>query len=134
MPNIAVIVANDYTVEDFLNGVVLVWAQHHQALVSLVQHDVFADHLAEGTAVKEHGREKAEVVEWIVGFVGPVERELVALIGIVCKVAGVYTVGYNENLDVIKQSVERSLVVTLDLVVGLLKFNAAFLQFNLNER
>ena len=131
MPDIAVVVADDYTVEDFLNGVVLVRAQHHQALVSLVQHNVFADHLAKSAAVKEHGREKAEVVEWVVGFVSPVERELVALIGIVCKVARVYTVGDNEDLDVIKQSVERSLVVTLDLVVGLLQFNAAFLQFNL---
>lgn len=66
--------------------------------------------------------------------VRPIESEFVALIGIVGKVAGVNTVGDYENLYVVKQAVERGLVITLYLIIGFLQFHATAFQLNLNKR
>ena len=46
MPNIPVLVGVLYLVEYALHGIILVRAQHHQAFVTLMQHDIFAEHLA----------------------------------------------------------------------------------------
>ena len=46
MPYISVLVGVLYLVEYALHGIILVRAQHHQAFVTLMQHDIFAEHLA----------------------------------------------------------------------------------------
>ena len=59
----------------------LMGAQHHQTFVALMQHDVFANHLAKGTFIEEHCRKQTEVVEGVVVRVRPIESKLVALVG-----------------------------------------------------
>ena len=134
MPDVTVLVRVLHPVKDFLHSIVLIGAQHHQTLVALMQYDVFTDHLADGAAVKEHRSKEVQVIERIILLVRPVERELVALVRVVGEVTGVNAIRNHEDLDIVKQAMERSLVITLYLVVGLFQLNAAFLQFNLDKR
>lgn len=84
-----------------------------------MQYYILAYHLAKIALVKKEVGKLTQVVERYVFCIRPVERELIAAIGVVCKVTGIYTVADNEELDVIKKPVKRSLVVSLNLVVCL---------------
>ena len=64
----------------------------------------------------------------------PIEGEFVAAVGIIGKIARVYAIGDHKKLDVIKQAVERGLLIALNLVICLLQFYASLFEFNLNER
>ena len=88
-----------------------------------MKHDVFANHLTKGTFIKEHCCKQTEVVEGVVILVRPIESKLVALVGVVGEIAGVYTVGDNENLYIVEQAMKRCLMVALHLVVGLAQFH-----------
>ena len=123
MPDIAVVIGVFHTVENLLHGIELVRAKHHQAFVSLMQYNVLANNLAQRTLVEEHCGKLLQVVEWNVCGVRPVESELISAIRVVGKIASVHTIGYDEQLDVIKQSMERSLVIALYLVVCLFQFH-----------
>ena len=64
----------------------------------------------------------------------PIEGEFVTAVGIIGKIARVYAIGDYKKLDVIKQTVERGLLIALNLVICLLQFYASLFEFNLNER
>ena len=99
-----------------------------------MQHNVLANNLSQCALVEEYGGKLLQVVKRHIGCVGPVERELIATIRVVGEIASVHAVGYDEQLDVIKQSVEGSLVIALYLIVRLLQLHAPTLQFYLNQR
>ena len=99
-----------------------------------MQHYVLADNLTQRTLVEEHCGKLLQVVERHVGGIRPVESELISTIRVVGEIASVYTIGYDKQLDVIKQSMERSLVIALYLVVCLFQFHTSALQFYLNQR
>ena len=106
MPDVAVIGVSLNTLKDSFHRIVLIWAQHHETLVALMQYDILGNHLAQRAAVEKHGRKQAEVVERIIGNVSPIKSELVTLIGVVGKVTSVHTVADDKDLNVIEQSVE----------------------------
>ena len=134
MPDIAVIIRVFHTVENLLHGIELVRAKHHQTFVPLMQYNVLANNLAQRTLVEEHSGKLLQVVERNVGGISPVECELIATIRVVGEIASVHTIGYDKQLDVIKQSMKRSLVIALYLVVCLFQFHTSALQFYLNQR
>ena len=134
MPDIAVIIRVFHTVENLLHGIELVRAKHHQAFVSLMQYNELANNLAQRTLVEERCGKLLQVVERNVCGIRPVECELEAAIRIVGEIASVHTIRYDKQLDVIKQSMERSLVIALYLVVCLFQFHTSALQFYLNQR
>ena len=133
MPDIAVIIRVFHTIENLLHGIELVRAKHHQTFVALMQYYVLAYNLAQRALVEEHCGKLLQVVERHIGGIRPVESELISAIRIICKIASVYTIGYDEQLDVIKQSMERSLVVALYLIICLFQLYASTLQFYLNQ-
>ena len=98
-----------------------------------MQYNILADHLPQVTLIEEEVGELAQVVKRNVFRIRPVERELIAAIGVVGKVTGIHTVTDDEELDIVEESVKRSLVVTLDLVISLFQFHAPFLQFYLYQ-
>lgn len=63
----------------------------------------------------------------------PVERKLIAAVRVVGEVTGIHTVADNEELDVVEESVKRSLVVSLNLVVCLSQFHTTLLQLYLYQ-
>ena len=117
MPYIAVVVGVLHLIQYLLHGIELVRTKHHQALVALMQHDVFSYDFAERTFLQKCGCKLIQFIERHIGCVRPVERELIASVWIVGEVACVDTVGNHEQLNVIKQPVIRSLMIALDLVV-----------------
>ena len=123
VPNEAVVGRVLHLIQNLLHGIELIGAQHHQTFVTLMKHDVFANHLTKGTFIKEHCCKQTEVVEGVVILVRPIESKLVALVGVVGEIAGVYTVGDNENLYIVEQAMKRCLMVALHLVVGLAQFH-----------
>ena len=82
-----------------------------------MQHNIFADDFAERTFLQECGCKLIQFIERHIGCVRPVERELIATVWIVGEIACVDTVRNNKQLDVIKQTVIRSFVIALNLVV-----------------
>ncbi len=76
----------------------------------------------------------AEVIYRLIVNECPVEGELVTTVRVVGEIAGVDTIGDDENLDVIKQTTEGGFLITLDLIVCLLQFYATFLELNLYKR
>ena len=98
-----------------------------------MQHDVLADNFSQGTLVKEKGCKLLQIIERHIGSIRPVEGKLIAAVRIVGKIAGIHSIGYDEKLDVVKQTMERSLVVTLNLVVCLFEFHPSAFQFDLNQ-
>ena len=127
MPYIAILVCVFDTIDNLLDRIILIWAKHHQRLLTLVEDDIFADNLAKRTLVKEEVGKHIEVVESIISLVSPIECELISAIWIVGKIAGVYTVRNYKYLNVVKQAVKRCLVVSLDLVICLLQLHASLL-------
>ena len=134
VPNIAITVSILNLVDNFLYGIVLIWPEHHERFVAFVHHYIFTDHLAERTLVEKVSGKNTQFIVWLISLARPIESKLEALIWIVGKVAGIDSVGNHEYLDIVKQPVERSLVITLNLVIGLFQLNAATLQFNLYQR
>ena len=134
MPDITVIVGVFYTVENLLHCIELIRTKHHQTFVPLMQDDILTDNLAQRTLVEEHCGKLLQVVERHIGCIRPVECELIATIRVVGEIASVHTIGDDKQLDVIKQSMERSLVIALYLVVCLFQFHTSALQFYLNQR
>ncbi len=77
MPYIAVAVGVLHLVDNLLYSIILIWAKHHERFVALVHHNIFANHFAKSTLVKEISSEKAQFVKGIVCSIGPVECELI---------------------------------------------------------
>ena len=113
---------------DGLRGVVLIRTQHHQDLVRLVEHDVFADHRAEMLPVQEGVGKGRQFADGGVVLLRPVKGLLEALrfpiglprIGVILRV---HPVADHEELDEVEQPVaapEAVFLVTLDLVEGFL--------------
>ena len=127
MPDIAVIIRVFHTVKNLLHGIELVRAKHHQAFVALMQDDILSDNLAQRALVEEHCGKLLQVVERNVCGVRPVECELEAVIRIVGEIASVHTIGYDKQLDVVKQTMERSFVIALYLVLCLFQFHTSAL-------
>ena len=99
-----------------------------------MQYYVLAYNLAQRALVEEHCGKFLQVVERHIGCIRPVECELISAIRIICKIASVHAIGYDKQLDVIKQSMERSLVIALYLIICLFQLYASTLQFYLNQR
>ena len=134
MPDVAVVIGVFHTVENLLHCIELIRAKHHQTLVTFMQDDILTDNLAQRTLVEEHCGKLLQVVERHIGGIRPVECELIATIRVVGKIASVHTIRYDKQLDVIKQAMKRSFVITLYLVVCLFQFHTSALQFYLNQR
>ncbi len=134
MPDITVIIRVFYTIQNFFYCIKLIRAKNHQALVTLMQNDVFANNFSQSTFVKKHGGKLLQVIKRHIGSIRPVERKLIAAIRIVGKIASIHAIGYDKQLDIVKQAMKRSFVITLYLVVCLLQFHAPTLQFYLNQR
>ena len=133
MPNIAIVVGVFHTVENLLHCIELIRAKYHQTFVTLMQNDVFANNLTQSTLVKKHCGKLLQVVERHIGGIRPVECELIATIRVVGKIASVHAIRYDKQLDVVKQSMERSLVIALYLIICLFQLYASTLQFYLNQ-
>lgn len=133
VPDIAVIVRVDHTVQNLLDRIELVGTKHHQAFIPLMQHNVLADDFSQGTLVKENSGKLFQVIERHIGSIRPIEGKLIAAVRIVGKIAGIHSIGYDEKLDVVEQPMERSLVVALNLVVCLFEFYSSAFQFDLNQ-
>ena len=127
MPDISVVIGLLYFLQNLLHCIILIRAEHHQHLVSLVKDNVLAYNLSESTFRKEIISEKLKVVHRLVIGSCPVERELVASVGIIRKISCVDSIGDDEKLDVVEKSVERRLLVPLNLIVCLFQFYAPFL-------
>ena len=134
MPYITVIVGVFNTIEYLLHRIELIRAKYHQTFVALMQNDVFANNLTQSTLVKKHCGKLLQVVERHIGGIRPVERKLIATIRVVGKITSVHAIRYDKQLDVIKQSMKRSFVIALYLVVCLYQFHTPTLQFYLNQR
>ena len=132
MPYISVLIRILHPIQNLLHSIVLVRAQNHQAFIALVHDDIFADHLAQCTLVEEMDRKLIQLVHRFIIRKGPFECKLVSAIGIICKVPGVDTVGYHEDLDVVEQSPKRCFLVALNLIISLLELYTTFLEFNLD--
>ncbi len=124
MPDIAVVIGVLHTVEYLFYGIELVGTEYHEAFVTLMQDNVFADNLAKVALVKEEGSELVQLIERNVGGICPVERELESAVRVVGEVSGVHTIGNDKQLDVVEQAMKGCLVITLYLVVSLFQFNA----------
>ena len=134
MPDITIVIGVFHTVENLLHCIELVRAKHHQTFVTLMQYYVLTYNLAQRALVEEHCGKLLQVVERHVCGIRPVECELEAAIRIVGEIASVHTIRYDKQLDVIKQAMKRSFVITLYLVVCLFQFHASTLQFYLDQR
>ena len=134
MPDIAVVIGVFHTVENFFHSIELIRAEHHQAFFPLMQYNVLANNLSQRTLFEENRCKLLQVIERHVGSISPVERELITTIRVIGEIAGVHTIGNDKQLDVIKQTMERSFVITLYLVIGLLKLHASAFQFYLDQR
>ena len=99
-----------------------------------MQYNVLANNLAQRTLVEEHCGKLLQVVERDIGGISPVERKLIATIRVVGEIASVHTIGYDKQLDIVKQSMERSLVIALYLIICQFQFHTSALQFYLNQR
>ena len=133
MPDITIIIGVLYTIQNLLYRIELVRTKYHQTLVTLMQHDILSYDFAKCTFFQKEYSKLIQFIEWMIGGICPVECELIPTIWIIGKIASVNTIGYNKQLNIIKQSVKRSLVITLYLVVCLFKFHATTFQFNLHK-
>ena len=66
VPNVSVAVGVLHLVDNLLNSIILIWAKHHERLITLVHHNIFANHLAKSTLVKKISSEKTQFVKGIV--------------------------------------------------------------------
>ena len=133
MPNIAVIVGVLHTIQNFLYRIELVRTKYHQAFVALMKHNILSYDFAKRTFFQEEYGKLIQFIERMIDSICPGECELIPTIWIIGKIASINTVGYDKQLDIIKQSMKRSLVITLYLVVCLFKFHATTFQFNLHK-
>ena len=136
VPNIAITVSILNLVDNFLYGIVLIW---YQSTMSDLSPSCITTYLliilpSVHLSKKVSGK-NTQFIVWLISLARPIESKLEALIWIVGKVAGIDSVGNHEYLDIVKQPVERSLVITLNLVIVL--FSGSMprqLQFNLYQR
>ena len=127
----------DHPFHDLHGGVKLIRPQHHQDLVRLVEHRVFTDHPAEMLAVQESRGEGGQLADRLVILAGPVKRLFEGLFPGVGVIFRVHPVADHEELDEVKQALRAPvtvLLVTLDLVKGLLHLQPAPLQLDLHQR
>ena len=100
MPDITVIIGVLYPIQYLFYSIELVWAQHHQALITLMQYDVFPDNLAERTFFQEKHSKLIQFIERQICSIRPVECKLISAIGIVGKIASIYAIGDNKQLNI----------------------------------
>ena len=98
-----------------------------------MQYNVFAYHLAKIALIKEEVCKLTKVIERHVSRIRPVERKLIAAVRVVGKVTCIHAVADDEELDVVEESVKRSLVVSLNLIVCLFQFHTTLLQLYLYQ-
>ena len=134
VPDIAVLVRVLHAVKDMLYGIVLIRAKDHEALVTLMQNNVFCENLTKRAFVKKLRSKTVEVTERDIGGIRPFERELISAVRIVSEITCVDRVGDYKNLNIVKQTRERCLVVALNLVVCLFQLNSGTFEFYLYER
>ena len=133
MPDVTVLVGVLNSVENLLHGIELIGTKHHQTFVALMQHNVLTDHLSQVALVEEEIGELAQIVERHVSRIRPVERKLIAAVRVVGKVTCIHAVADDEELDVVEESVKRSFVVSLNLIVCLFQFYTTLLQLYLYQ-
>ena len=92
MPYIAVIVRVLYTIQNLLYGIELIRTKHHQALVTLMQHDIFPYDFAKRTFFQEEYGKLIQFIERMIGSIRPIKCKLITAIGIIGKITGVYTI------------------------------------------
>ena len=134
MPYISILIGVLYAVDYLLNSIILIWTKHHKALVTLVQNYVFAYDLAKCTFIQKIRCKQTKVIHRMIILISPIKSELITAIRIICKVPGIYTIRDYEQLNIIEESVKRSLMISLDLIICLFKLDTSFLEFNLHQR
>ena len=96
MPDITVIVGVLYPIQYLFYSIELVWTQHHQALITLMQYDVFPDNLAERTLFQEKYSKLIQFIERQIRRIRPVKCKLISAIGIIGEITSVYAIGDNK--------------------------------------
>ena len=101
-----------------------------------MQHDVFADHLADMALFQKRIREGIQLRHQLVVLFGPEERLFEILIAVVGVILGVHAVADHEQLHILEQRRLRPIAVTLiavDLVERLFQLDPAPFQLDLHE-
>ena len=70
---------------NFLYGIELIWTKYHQALVALVQHDIFPYDFAKRTFFQEKDSKLIQFIERMIGGIRPIECKLVTAVRIIGK-------------------------------------------------
>lgn len=102
MPDIAVFIGILHSLDNGFYCVVLIRAQNHQHFVGFVQDNVFTDHLGDMAFLQKAVGEVFQLGDQVIVLVCPVEGLFKFLFAIVSVVAGIDTVGDDENLDILE--------------------------------
>ena len=134
MPDITVIVGVLHPIQYLFYSKELIWAQHHQALITFMQYNIFPDNLTERTLFQEKYSKLIQFIERQICCIRPVKCELISTIGIIGEIASVYTIGDDKQLNIVEQPMKGCLMIALYLIVCLFEFYTPTFQFNLNQR
>ena len=118
VPDVSVLICVLDTFQYLLDSVVLIRTKDHQAFITFVKDNVFADNLAQYALVKEVSSKLAKIINGFVIWKRPVEGKLVATVRIISKITGIYAIGDYKELDIIEQAAEGGLLVALNLVIS----------------
>ena len=112
----------------------MIWAHDHHNLVSIVQNGELSEHLDDAVTGKKCYREVLQVGDSDIILIRPEEGVGIQniLVG-VGKVFRVHTVGNNEGLYVVVESVIGVLSITHDLINRFLDVDSSAFQFDLHE-
>ena len=67
-----------------------------------MQHDIFPYDFAKRTFFQEEYGKLIQFIERMIGCIRPIEGKLVTAIRIVGEVTGIYTIGYDKQLDIVE--------------------------------
>ena len=104
MPDIAVFITIEYPINNAFHCKILIRAQNHEALIRLIEYDVFGDHLGYMAGIQEYLCELIQTGYISIIFISPEKCLFEVLVPIVSIVLGIYAIADDENLDVLKKS------------------------------
>src|SRR5574344_37364 len=106
MPNVPVIIGIFNSVKNLLNCIILVWTKYHQTFIPFVQNNIFTYQFTKSTFIKEECGKLVQFIEWIISCISPIEGKLISAIWIIGKISSIHTIGNNEQLNIVEQSME----------------------------
>jgi hypothetical protein len=137
VPDIAPVNAVFDAINQRLNRVKLIGAQHHQLPVALVHHGIFGDHFGNVAFVEKRVGKFTQLIHCRVVGAAPGECLLETLLAVVGVVSGINPVRDDEQLEILEQPAPRGIavpVVSVDLIERLFQLQPAPLQFDLDQR